>query len=337
MFPNASESFIASNSSPVPEEAPAERVAFDVDAFYASYLKTGSVHKTGAEFGVSGDTIHHHLKKAGKKLNHSRWTEAEITALKEAYADPAGVCLSILAVSIGRTHAAIACKAEDLGITADRGRQARTAEHNEKLRERLKDQWKTAPHPRGMAGKKHSPETKRLISETNTGRKVPPDQMLRTLKTRVAKYGSLAVNRNGVTWKGGWREIAGRRIYMRSRWEANYGRYLQLLLERGEISKWEHEPETFWFEKIKRGVRSYLPDYRVTHLNGSITYHEVKGWMDNRSKTKLKRMAKYHPSIKLVIIQADWFKANGPKLCGILEGWESDTKRNRGPANPASR
>ena len=39
---------------------------------------------------------------------------------------------------------------------------------------------------------------------------------------------------------------------------------LEWLKKNKQIKKWEHEPETFWFEGIMRGCRSYLPDFRVT-------------------------------------------------------------------------
>lgn len=128
--------------------------------------------------------------------------------------------------------------------------------------------------------------------------------------------------RIGATWKCGWREVGGQRCYFRSRWEANYARYLQFLLEKNQITKWEHEPETFWFEKIKRGCRSYLPDFRVTEPNGSIVYHEVKGWMDDRSKTKIKRMGIYHPTVRLIVIDAKPYKEIQKKLSSLLPGWE---------------
>lgn len=120
----------------------------------------------------------------------------------------------------------------------------------------------------------------------------------------------------------GWREIGGRHIFARSSWEANYARYLQLLKEIQEIKEWEHEAQTFWFAKIKRGVRSYLPDFRVVQNDGSHEYHEVKGWMDKRSQTKLKRMAKYFPDIKIRVIDKAWFKANRARLSSIVPGWE---------------
>ena len=94
-----------------------------------------------------------------------------------------------------------------------------------------------------------------------------------------------------VTWKGGKRTVGEREVFFRSRWEANYGRYLEWLKNNGEIAGWEHEVDVFWFENVKRGCVSYLPDFKITHNDGSIDYLEVKGWMVQRSKTKLKRMS----------------------------------------------
>jgi predicted nuclease of restriction endonuclease-like RecB superfamily len=124
------------------------------------------------------------------------------------------------------------------------------------------------------------------------------------------------------SWKAGWREIGGQRIYCRSRWEANYARYLEWLRARGEIKKWEHEPITFWFDAIKRGTRSYLPDFRVTENGGAVIFHEVKGWMDAASKTKIKRMAKYHPSVKLIVIDSKCYKAIAKQIGRTIPGWE---------------
>ncbi len=120
--------------------------------------------------------------------------------------------------------------------------------------------------------------------------------------------------------KASWVEIGGKKFYARSQWEANYGLYLNFIKVNGIISDWEHEPETFWFNGIRRGVCSYLPDFRITNLDGSIEFHEVKGWMDDKSKTKIRRMAKYHPSVKLIVRGKEWFKAN-KALRAIVPGW----------------
>lgn len=120
----------------------------------------------------------------------------------------------------------------------------------------------------------------------------------------------------------GWRDIGGQHCYFRSRWEANYARYLQLLLSVGKISGWEHEPETFVFAGLTRGCTTYLPDFRVYNKDDSIEYHEVKGWMDPKSKTKLKRMKKYHPTVVIVLIDRKRYNAIGKTVRGIIPGWE---------------
>ena len=157
----------------------------------------------------------------------------------------------------------------------------------------------------------------------SNGKKISSATVLKMMKTKFARYGTTAPNTKHGSWKSAWREIGGRRIYARSRWEANYARYLEWLKVNGQIKEWEHEPETFWFVGIRRGCCSYLPDFKVTENNGSSGFHEVKGWFDARSKTKIKRMAKYHPTVSLRIIAAPWFKENGRKLSGIIPGWEN--------------
>jgi len=141
------------------------------------------------------------------------------------------------------------------------------------------------------------------------------------LKTKI-RNGTYVMPRNNSSWKAGWRTIGGIKKYYRSRWEANYARYLEWLKQKGEIADWKHEPTTFWFENIKRGVRSYLPDFLVTENNGKQVYHEVKGWMDPKSKTKLKRMAKYYPDIPILLIDKSAYTALKKVLAGLISDWE---------------
>ena len=82
---------------------------------------------------------------------------------------------------------------------------------------------------------------------------------------------------------------------------------------------WKYESKTFWFEAIRRGVRSYKPDFEVELNNGDIEYHEVKGWMDAKSKTKLKRMKKYYPEITMVLIDKKPYMEILKKLNGIIK------------------
>lgn len=121
--------------------------------------------------------------------------------------------------------------------------------------------------------------------------------------------------------KAGWREDLGR--YFRSSWEANYARFLN-------FSKvgWKYEHKTFWFSNIKRGTRSYTPDFYLPDEN---VYHEVKGWFDPKSTTKLKRMAKYHPDVKVIVIGREWFAdANRKGLCRLIPNWECNHMSHKG-------
>jgi hypothetical protein len=123
------------------------------------------------------------------------------------------------------------------------------------------------------------------------------------------------------TWKQDWAEIGGKRNFYRSRWEYRYALYLEFMKKYNHIIEWEHEPKTFWFEGIKRGTNNYKPDFKIVFPSGNEEWHEVKGYMDSKSATKIKRMKKYHPHVTLRIIDKNWFKENGPKLKMILKGW----------------
>lgn len=197
-----------------------------------------------------------------------------------------------------------------------------SAETKRQLSELVAAHWKEHGHPRGMLGKHHTEEVKAILSASQKGKIIPEELIKRRLHAKAAK-GTLLGPRKG-SWKAGWRIIGGKRIFARSRWEANYARYLEFQKVHAQIKEWEHEATTFWFEEIKRGARSYTPDFRITNNDGTIEYHEVKGWMDSRSKTTIRRMGIYHPHTVLKVFDADWFKRNTPNLRGMLPGWEGN-------------
>jgi hypothetical protein len=123
------------------------------------------------------------------------------------------------------------------------------------------------------------------------------------------------------TGKGGKREDLNG-VYFRSRWEANWARYLNFLVKEGDIKSWKFEPKTFDFP-IKRGCRFYTPDFEVVSKDGTVCYHEVKGYMDSKSATKLKRMKKYYPHVKIELIEHKTYKHISKQVSGFLQGWES--------------
>lgn len=118
--------------------------------------------------------------------------------------------------------------------------------------------------------------------------------------------------------KGGTRPDLG--IYVRSSWEANYARYLNWLQGLGEIERWEYEADTFEFP-VKRGAKFYTPDFKVFE-KGKHFYVEVKGYMDARSKTKLKRMAKHYPGERVDLVMNKEMTAIAKSVSAMIPNWE---------------
>lgn len=296
------------------------------DQIANAYAEAGSCKGAAKLLGMCAQSVHERLVKLGLSKSKNVLTDADRSVIAAEYQTHADAGkLEELAARLGRSKAFICRVASEMGMT----NPARTKKYlAEQISERQKAKLQADGHPRGMLGKKHSPEAKAQIGKAskNIWDSMTADQrsahVMKQLKAKAAA-GGLARPRPETTWKAGWREIGGQRIYCRSRWEANYARYLEWLRARGHLAKWEHEPETFWFERIKRGCRSYLPDFRVTENNGSVIYHEVKGWMDDRSKTKINRMRIYHPKVVLVVIDSKQYAEINRKVSSLVPGWES--------------
>lgn len=291
-----------------------------------------------------------------KAASSPRWTKAEIDALNESYPRIGKLACAKL---LNRTEAEIRYKAASIGLRLDRtsefyksfqaaagitkrgrkrpdqsivmkglheqGKLLKSPDQKAAISVRMKKWIRLNGHPRGALGLKHTPDTISKIAEASSkawlarSQRQKQTMKLKASQTRAAN--NTPFNTHGL-WKAGWRVVGGQRVYFRSRWEANYGRYLEWLKSIGNIKGWEHEPETFWFGKVRRGTVSYLPDFRITNNDGSIEYHEVKGWMDARSKTKLKRMAKYYPTVKLVLIDSKCYKKLANQIKACIADWE---------------
>ncbi len=270
------------------------------------------------------------------------WTDDELRQLMTSYAAPRPN-LESLAKRLGRHKTNICRKARELGLT-DKKRGKRpvqfklnyilpigSPEHLARASLRMKKWHKENEHPRGMAGKKHTKETLDVLSVKSRERWGDPGSKLNSdgNKQRMSDQ-MLARNIAGIMQgKGSYSRVRGGRRadldnkYFRSRWEANYARYLNWLVAKKEIAGWEFEPKTFYFEAIKRGTRSYTPDFRIQNNDGSFEWHEVKGWMDQKSQTKLNRMAKYYPDEKIVLKREDFFRSiKKSGLNRLIGGWE---------------
>jgi uncharacterized protein DUF1064 len=110
--------------------------------------------------------------------------------------------------------------------------------------------------------------------------------------------------------------------FFRSAWEANWARYLNFLQERGEIISWSYEPKEYCFPGPYRRNGYYTPDFRVVERSGRVIHHEVKGWMDVDSRTKLDRMRKHFPAVTIEVIDRKRYSAVKKALSSILPHWE---------------
>jgi len=286
-----------------------------------------TVNEIAEKIGISASAVRNRIWRLGLKTKHKEWSEGEIIELRKAYEGKQfgrDIGLSELALKLGRNKGNVCRKAKSLGLTNHRRPICKRSPKKKKPR------VESPKTPARFTGKRHSESTCKAISEAGKKRwamltREQADEIhTKRLKSIFMKRGSLNFNQTYArgTWKAGWRQIGDVRKYYRSRWEANYARYLQWLKENGQIKDWKHETETFWFEEIRRGVRSYLPDFRVWENDGTSCLHEVKGWMDDRSKTSLKRMAKYHPDQKIILIREKNYNEIKRKVSRIIKEWE---------------
>lgn len=258
------------------------------------------------------------------------WTPEEEAILREAYerAGAGNVGLAALAARLGRLQSNVSRKARTMGLT--RKARPQPPEARRAISERAKAHL--AVHPErwlNTKGVSPSPETReklRAAAQRNVAAGTHPGLRPRSDETRAKQSANMTrrLMAGGNVYsraRRGRRDDLGDRFF-RSSWEANYARFLEWQRQRGLIAAWEYEPETFWFENIRRGVRSYLPDFRVTESDGRRYYVEVKGWMDAKSKTKLARMRKYYPDVELRVVDAKTYQSIARQLAAVIPGWE---------------
>lgn len=290
-----------------------------------------SHQELGQELGKTTVSIRNKLHKLNLVAPHL-WNDNEINMLKALYAEGKyEIDLAGLSDKLGRSKSNISRKARQLKLTNQKRkrrpelrsqryqreiswREKTEGERHNILSRRSKDVIQKFGHPRGFRELRICLACGRFFDVEHS---TPKKYCSRACVSKRLRKMNLYTRS-----KGGKREDLGG-LYLRSRYEANYARYLNFLKERQEIKEWQYEPDTFEFTKIKRGGRFYTPDFKITLTDGSTEYHEVKGWDYPKGITKRKRMAKYFPHIKIVIINEEFF--NGVRSQGfhrLIPNWE---------------
>lgn len=327
-----------------------------------SYENNESIKNICNKINRSESAIRNKAYKLGINGNN-KWTKEEVEKLVKLYTHNekrGNLELDKFAKEIGKLKSNICRKARQLGLTNQKRKL--NNEMISKLKENGKEQWNKLTkeekrnvkelfkwyveneHPKGMLGKTHDEkfknnQSKRLkerwenpndVLNSEEYRQMVSDRQSKNINNRVKKKPSSIYSNS----KQGKRKDLND-TYFRSSWEANYARYLNLI-----GVKWEYEPKTFIFEKIKRGTRSYTPDFYLTEEDKWI---EIKGWFSSKDKTKLKRFKKYYPEEfkKLILViqnpykgkqaivanelgikSIEGYKEIKDKFSGLIDKWE---------------
>jgi len=258
------------------------------------------------------------------------YTDEEILFLKQNYNNMSYKDMEIILKKDAKN---IFRKCKELGLVnknncktklKERKKVNYTDEKRKKISETTKNYWKNHEHPKGFKGHKHSSEERKKMSESikKSWQNYDKEKLQqRTLKQRATRIKNNTLNpikdksNSYSRTKGGKRKDLND-TYFRSSWEANIARYYNYL-----GIEWEFEPKTFVFENIKRGSVSYTPDF---YLPKEDKWVEVKGWMDSKSKTKLKRFEKQYPEEykKLQLITQKEYEEIKRKVSMFIKGWE---------------
>lgn len=291
----------------------------------------------GVMLGRSRAAVRNRCWRLGLEKGDKPWTEADIATLKEWYGWHKGIGVNLPGIvkHLGRTKFAICLKAQEFGLT-DRARQRNPNPHPrrkyftdkdryEALSKLRREWYKTHEHPRGATGLRMTDEHKAKLREA-IQRRTPEQRSIaakKAARTRVERYGTGQPKTSNPysSARRGKREDLGN-IFFRSRWEANYARYLNWLKGQGQIKDWVYEAQTFIFHGVTRGAITYLPDFKVIELDGSHKWHEVKGWMKGADRTKLKRMKKYYPDEIVLVIGEAEYRQIEHQVAGLIAKWE---------------
>jgi len=303
-----------------------------------------SISELASKLGRTVNSVRTKLWRMGLVDTSDNWTVKQIEALRKLYSSPGLIDVKTFANSIGKDTSNVSRKAHLLGFPTSYSRPKKhkpieelspayrkKIEHNKRTPEEQKgyisrvrrEVIREHGHPRGRRDMRTCPLCGKFFEVPNSSPQI-------YCSNDCALRGIVRPQNTYTRGKGGKRSDLNNQ-YFRSRYEANYARYLNFLIRNDSgIEKWEYEADTFWFDKTKRGVRSYTPDFKIYLTKGSIEYHEVKGWDYPRGKTARKRMAKYHPLVKLILIDEEFFKAfRRQGIDKLIEGWEYDHSKVR--------
>lgn len=259
---------------------------------WSQYQELGSAQRVAGLYNCNPERIRKSLVDAGYVLDHVKWSDSDELALIRYFDDTPPERFSPYGFSlvVNRSVGAVLQHARKLGVLEPIGK--RTKANVLKARQRR--------------------ASLELIESRQGELPVHPDSVSDPL-TPKTKQGK---------WQSGFYEVGlDSKLYLRSRWEYHWCLYLNWLKKNNKILRWEYEPQTFIFHEIEHGTRAYIPDFKVWTSDTEYHWEEVKGWMDPASATKLRRMAKYYPDEKIVLIDEQAYRQTEREVGHLIPGW----------------
>lgn len=273
-----------------------------------NYSKTGNIWKTGELVGLSGQTVYERLKKLGIVKTINYWTENDSQVLLKKYQRYKELNeLDVLAKELGRTKQFICRKAKELGLTNPKNKIIATTTRA-KLSESTKKRIQEQGHPKGFSGHKHSVSARNKMSQRCKSAWANPNSIFNTEEFKQKKSDALHNHKMNGDYKtfsirGNTRcVVGGKMCVFKSSWEITIAKKLQELKDSNFIQEWDYEKTHFNFDDIKRGIRSYCPDFEVTLNDNTKMYIEVKGWKMESSLLRIKMLQERYPQIKYYLI-----------------------------------
>lgn len=128
------------------------------------------------------------------------------------------------------------------------------------------------------------------------------------MKLRLAAAKRLREGRhsNSFFGKGGFREDIG--FYVRSKWEANFARYLLHTKQ-----EFQYEPDSF----LLPDGRTYTPDFKVGDV-----YYEIKGWWTSTAKEKYQLFCEQYQNVSVQIVDEVMYRKLVEQYAPLIAGWE---------------
>lgn len=289
--------------------------------------------------GKTSGQIRGMKERVGLRGKFSALTTYEKESIREYYqSHPSSIDLEFLSAKLGREKTSISRYARAIGLTNNSRKPTESALAKLRLsmsKYRESDHYKNDvlprcieilnyyaqnQHPAGMRGKTHTESTRARMSEKHKAiwmnmSDSERSDLLKKIKSGILNHSHYRCTSNAYSrCNGGYREDIG--CYFRSSWEANIARLFNYL---GII--WEYEPTRYSFPDVGDGVLSYCPDFFLTDTQSIV---EVKGWMDEKSLARLKKLKQYYPQVyeKLLLVDEKRYRTIEKDFSKVISNWE---------------